>query len=849
MEIGALLLMLVLMSPTLSGYTQARPKVQVTAMPSDRVFSGETVTLRCDIEEEADWTYSWYKDGLITSCTERVYEFTSYESDSDLPRATITADPDRSVFTGETVSLKCAIESHYSDWRFQWSKYSSTFDAGEPEKNTSRETLTIESVSKSDQDKYHCWGERESRPMKSQQSVAFSIKVEDSAQAVLMIYPQNWLTEGDSVTLTCEVRSSSRGWMFSWYRDDYNLLSDSRRGAQGSYTISPAAVKHTGVYMCRAERGGYYTEYSHTELLWVITRWPLASPNINPSRSQHFHTDSLSLSCEGQSSSGWRLRRYSKRPENCSSFDWGSETGSTRRISSLKTSDTGVYWCQSESGEHSQPVNITVHDGDVILDTSVYPVTEGDSITLRCLQRSTNASNLRAVFYYDRSLLQTQTTGQMIIPTVTKSHEGFYYCKLQEGGKSPKSWISVTESQSEYQISVFKMISSVLAASPYLLLSIILGVKCYRARAPVCHLPAEDCNGFLLQCSLVVEMQLYLYPNDHAEVAFIISQLNGKALRWAEPLWSQKNPITQSLSSFIAHFKEVFGRPAWDSSIGEQLYQLKQGSMTVNEYALQFRTLAAASGLNEQSLITTYHQGSDPRVRLHLTAYEDSIGLERFIQLSIRFATHMQSCLKEHQGQPLFPSSLRRPESVSSPEPASEPMQVENTRLSMTERQRRLTQNLCLYCGLSGHYISECPTRPACPLVSVIIPSINKMKPLTTVVSLTAAGVSLPVSALLDSGSAGNFISGALCRQLKLKTTATLSTYQIHSVTRPWDCAIDLHPGEPGKIYSLSIPEEKAMEEYIKEALSQGYIRPSTSPAAFQLLLHGKKGWRLAALQ
>jgi len=110
---------------------------------------------------------------------------------------------------------------------------------------------------------------------------------------------------------------------------------------------------------------------------------------------------------------------------------------------------------------------------------------------------------------------------------------------------------------------------------------------------------AEDCNGFLLQCSLVLEMQPHLYPDDHAKVAFIISQLDGKVLRWAEPLWSQKNPITQSLSSFTAHFKEVFGKPAWDSSIGEKLYQLKQGSMSVTDYALQFRTLAASSGWNE----------------------------------------------------------------------------------------------------------------------------------------------------------------------------------------------------------------------------------------------------------
>ncbi|ROI27674.1 hypothetical protein DPX16_22996 [Anabarilius grahami] len=103
--------------------------------------------------------------------------------------------------------------------------------------------------------------------------------------------------------------------------------------------------------------------------------------------------------------------------------------------------------------------------------------------------------------------------------------------------------------------------------------------------------------------------------------------------------------------------------------------------------------------------------------------------------------------------------------------------------ISQLERQRRLTQNLCLYCGQAGHYIAECSTRPARPMVSVILPTLNKMKPLTIVVNLTAAVLCLPVNALFDSGSAGNFISGALCRQLQLKTTAMPKTYQIHSVT------------------------------------------------------------------
>ncbi len=65
---------------------------------------------------------------------------------------------------------------------------------------------------------------------------------------------------------------------------------------------------------------------------------------------------------------------------------------------------------------------------------------------------------------------------------------------------------------------------------------------------------------------------------------------------------------------------------------------------------------------------------------------------------------------------------------------------------------------------------------------------------------------------------------------------------------RPWDCAIDLLPGTKlpkGRIYSLSIPQPKAMEEYIKEALQQVFIRLSTSPAASSLFFVAKKDGEL----
>ncbi|KAK3534603.1 hypothetical protein QTP86_016754 [Hemibagrus guttatus] len=484
---------------------------------------------------------------------------------------------------------------------------------------------------------------------------------------------------------------------------------------------------------------------------------------------------------------------------------------------------------------------------------------------------------------------------------------------------------------------------------------------------------AEDCNGFLLQCSLALEMQSHMYPDDRAKVAFIISRLGGKALRQAEPLWSQNNPMMSSLSDFTQHFREVFGNPEWDSSLGERLCRLKQGTMSVPEYALQFRTLAMASSWNEQALITTYRQGLEPRVRLHLAAYEDSMGLEKFIQLSIRFAMRMQLCLEEHQSQPAATAAAAQPELVSYLEPADDAMQLELSYISPAERQwerqRRLTQNRCFYCESSGHFVAKCPLRPARALVSTLLQTQNIRKPLSIPVSLATHVSCVSAVSLLDSGSAGNFISGALCRQLQLLTTIKPKIYQVHAVTgkplrqvhrqagplhlqigvlhmeeifllvletstadvvlghpwleqhdpivswrtgevlrwgnqcfedcfperpnprpprshtlqvqatsvespfdarsvdipacyshfgdvfcpkkaaklpphRPWDCAIDLIPGEPvprGRIYSLTLPEEKAMEEYIKEALAQGYIRPSTSPAAFSFFFVAKK--------
>ncbi|XP_019896921.2 Fc receptor-like protein 2 [Esox lucius] len=277
--------------------------------------------------------------------------------------------------------------------------------------------------------------------------------VTDQPKPFLSVSPQ-WLNPGDSVTLRCRFNKTSIHWRFFWYRNvssnqsyPFKPLSDDGT-TEENYTLSPAGRIHTGEYVCRGvERRILYTEYSEPQFLWsgVLDLQSAVSLTVNPNRTQHFTRTSVSLSCEEKgNSTGWRLMRYTDRgtESGCVSYN-GTIEGSTCNIRNTLIQDSGVYWCESGSGENSNAVNITVTDGDVILESPVHPVTEGHTVTLVCKHRKNISNIINTDFYKDGVLIRNEITGEMTIPAVSKSDEGFYKCKSNEG-ESPGSWVTVT---------------------------------------------------------------------------------------------------------------------------------------------------------------------------------------------------------------------------------------------------------------------------------------------------------------------------------------------------------------------------------------------------------------------
>lgn len=216
------------------------------------------------------------------------------------------------------------------------------------------------------------------------------------------------------------------------------------------------------------------------------------------------------------------------------------------------------------------------------------------------------------------------------------------------------------------------------------------------------------CCGFLTQCSLTFELQPSSFPSDRAKIAYVITLLSGKALSWATAVWKAQSPFCSSYSAFEEEFKRVFDHPISGREASKRLLSLQQGSRTAAEYAIHFRTIAAGSGWNNESLMVCFQNGLSETLKDDLATREPSRDLETLIDLAIRLDNRLR---ERNLSRQFFtpPVSLVPTEQSPPSQGFPEPMQLGGTRISPSERDRRMRERCCLYCGLPGHFRSSCP--------------------------------------------------------------------------------------------------------------------------------------------
>uniref|UniRef100_A0AAR2LYL4 Ig-like domain-containing protein n=1 Tax=Pygocentrus nattereri TaxID=42514 RepID=A0AAR2LYL4_PYGNA len=265
-----------------------KPTPTVRVDPQRSVYTGDTVTLTCEVESTG-WEFLWYKDSQPQSpvdkgtktlsvtvshagtaefrCAARRGAYTTQTSAPAVitvtarPKATVTIHPANPVFIGETVTLTCHIGSG-RHWQYDWFKDSKPLSEAQR-----RKEYTISYVAESHRGDYTCNGTQSTQPRYSETSDAVTLTVPGKPTPTVKVDPQRSVYTGDTVTLTCEVKST--GWEFLWYKA-FQPLQPQSPVDKGTNTLS-VTVSHAGKaeFKCAARRGAYTTQTSAPAVITV----------------------------------------------------------------------------------------------------------------------------------------------------------------------------------------------------------------------------------------------------------------------------------------------------------------------------------------------------------------------------------------------------------------------------------------------------------------------------------------------------------------------------------------------------------------------------------------------------
>ncbi|KAJ0006199.1 hypothetical protein NQD34_013472 [Periophthalmus magnuspinnatus] len=165
--------------------------------------------------------------------------------------------------------------------------------------------------------------------------------------------------------------------------------------------------------------------------------------SVSPDSTQFHPYEHFIVSCPSKSWTVYRSTRYEVTPEKCGG-SWGVLEEGGCKEGPLLVSDSGLYWCQNHDQTQCSPAaNITVSKEKLILKSPLFPVKEGEQITLTCSFKETRSavatSNFNTSFFLNGDFKGEFPGGQMVLSSVTREHEGLYHCEHPTKARSLQS--------------------------------------------------------------------------------------------------------------------------------------------------------------------------------------------------------------------------------------------------------------------------------------------------------------------------------------------------------------------------------------------------------------------------
>ncbi|XP_069494426.1 protein LDOC1-like [Ambystoma mexicanum] len=100
---------------------------------------------------------------------------------------------------------------------------------------------------------------------------------------------------------------------------------------------------------------------------------------------------------------------------------------------------------------------------------------------------------------------------------------------------------------------------------------------------------SKHLKEFIEACNIQFAFSHTTYSTDFSKVGFVISNLTGNALAWANPLVTADESVLRDWRAFLEKFKQVFERTEIKYMACEELLEVHQGQMDPLSYITKFK--------------------------------------------------------------------------------------------------------------------------------------------------------------------------------------------------------------------------------------------------------------------
>ena len=208
------------------------------------------------------------------------------------------------------------------------------------------------------------------------------------------------------------------------------------------------------------------------------------------------------------------------------------------------------------------------------------------------------------------------------------------------------------------------------------------------------------------------------------QVLFAISYLKGSAYNWIGPCLEEfltksqeerrkdTRRIFGDYDEFVRRLKGLYGKIDIERSAQRKLDILKQNGSAAKCTA-EFQQLSSHVHMEQATLTWRYYTGLKDHVKDEIAKHDWPESFKEIMDTAIRVDNrHYERFLQKHGSKKGVPMSKTTYKSVT--QDYGDPMELatmQRKKLSNTERQNRMKNNLCLYCGKPGHKARECKAK------------------------------------------------------------------------------------------------------------------------------------------